>query len=296
MVVPPGSVAWSAGRQGTRGRTRATAFDTVETGFVGAFIFRDVRSRDLGREGHTLSIPCTLSVLGFPLSKARERVIRVPHRQTFFSQSNAYAAQICHRVPGCSLGIDHEPGILVDAIVRVHFIHRPTFLRACSKVGTETGFDRARESSWKAEEVTHADGHARSSPGDMELSESQAKPCTTCRSDLIIGKNRRRIGKKRDTPSPTETDVGAQGSAARSEEECGGTTTDGAGVSSKITGRATTVIAFHRENATLASAKKLLTMPKKFAEDDAVSLVQMAGRVAARLKRKRKGKDGEYPA
>ena len=85
----------------------------------------------------------------------------------------------------------------------------------------------------------------------------------------------------------------------RGAKKCGGMSTDGAGVSSKITGRATTVIAFYCENATLASVKKLLTMPKKnekFVEDDAVSLVHVADRVAARLKRKGKGKDGEYSA
>ena len=115
-------------------------------------------------------------------------------------------------IPGCSLGIDHEPGIRVDAIVRVHFTHhqawmapvhfgtstRPTFLRACSKAGTETGFDRARELLQRLKKSHMPMG----TPGQVRrsgVSESQAKPCKTCRSDLIIGKNRSRIGKRRYT-------------------------------------------------------------------------------------------------
>ena len=54
------------------------------------------------------------------------------------------------------------------------------------------------------------------------------------------------------------------------------------------------VIAFHRENAALESAKKLLTAPKKYekaAEDDGGGQVRAAAEAAANQKEKGKGKD-----
>ena len=48
VVVPPGIVAWPAGRQGTKGRTRAAASDTVEPGLV---VFPRVRAFSETYEG-----------------------------------------------------------------------------------------------------------------------------------------------------------------------------------------------------------------------------------------------------
>ena len=245
-----------------------------------------------------------------PTAERLEPHLRDPDRSPFHYQRSARTPPICHRTPGRA----QVTGLALrrDTIARVPSRHHqasktpahfgitkpPTILRTFAKSGAGTAFDRAREILGDPKTPHSSMGPPAQARTTQSASSHEPSPAPHGDLTLPLGRIAAAL-EKGLARSSKETVVGVQVSVAYSEEGYAGMSTDGAGSSRKLCGRAAAVTVFCREHPAVESARKFIPLPKKndkSAEVDSVSHAHATAGVSARQPGKGKRRDGEDPA